>query len=347
MAGTRTSAWATTSGVLTVSTAGAVSATGATTSAVTADSITSTTTGELSASETTCTVSTAISAAVSTGEAVTASATTRAFLGAGAGLNNASAWSTSSMRFWSTSVLSAVGLTLRVASKPPAAGTLGAGAAFCGNASPRAKRNWSAQAGTSGKGADVSAAASSVKLKAALKAVHTACTCWALVCNAGANLASTLGHWALANKACACAFQRSKSACRPSRKAKASCQGLVDSTSMRCANSTAASRCTWVWCCKSSMALTRSTNAVFNPAKGSRDKGAPALAASRCQPMASAKLIRDASRKASPLMAHSTIKASWSLVRRNSSSFSRRTLAAPLSLLLISLKTACNCSNVG
>ena len=116
---------------------------------------------------------------------------------------------------------------------------------------------------------------------------------------------------------------------------------------MRCANNTAASRCTWVWCCKSSMALTRSANAVFKPAKGSRDKGAPAFAASRCQPMASAKLMRAASRKASPLVAHSTIKASWSLVRRSSSSFSRSTLAAPLSLLLISLKTACNCSNVG
>ena len=116
---------------------------------------------------------------------------------------------------------------------------------------------------------------------------------------------------------------------------------------MRWANSTAASRCTWVWCCKSSMAFTRSAKAFFKPAKGSRDKGAPALAASRCQPMASLKLICGASRRASPLAAHSTIKASWSLLRRNSSSFSRSTLAAPLSRWLISSNAAWTCAKVG
>ena len=116
---------------------------------------------------------------------------------------------------------------------------------------------------------------------------------------------------------------------------------------MRCAKRTAASRCTWVWCCKSSTAFTRSARAAFRPAKGSRERGAPALAASRCHPMASPTLMRGASRKASPLAAHSTIKASWPLLRRNSSSFSRSTLAAPLSRWLISSKTACSCSNVG
>ena len=116
---------------------------------------------------------------------------------------------------------------------------------------------------------------------------------------------------------------------------------------MRWANSTAASRCTWVWCCRSSMAFTRSAKAVFKPAKGSRDKGAPALAASRCQPMASLILMCGASRRASPLAAHSTTKASWSLLRRSSSNFSRRTLAAPLSRWLISSKAACTCAKVG
>ena len=133
----------------------------------------------------------------------------------------------------------------------------------------------------------------------------------------------------------------------PSRWAKASCQGLVDSTSMRCANNTATSRCTCAWCCNSSMALTRSANAFFKLAKGSRDKGAPALAASRCHAMASARLMRSASRSASPVVAHACIRASWSLALRASSSFSRTNLAAPLSRWLISVNTACNCSCSG
>ena len=193
----------------------------------------------------------------------------------------------------------------------------------------------------------MSAAAASVSCSASPKASQTACSCCALVCNAGGNLASTLDHCASSVRLLACACQRSKSACKASRWAWASCQGLVERTSMRCANKTAASRCTCDWCCKSSMALTRSAKAVLRPAKGSRDKGAPALAASRCHAMASAMLMRGASRRARPFSAQLWDRASCSMLRRFSSMLSRKTLAAPLSRWLISLKTSCRADKLG
>ena len=85
------------------------------------------------------------------------------------------------------------------------------------------------------------------------------------------------------------------------------------------------------------MALIRSDSVVLREAKGSRPNGAPALAASRCQAMASAKLRRGASNIAWALTAQSAAICSWARVRRTSSSFSRNNLAAPLSLTLISL----------
>ena len=211
-------------------------------------------------------------------------------------------------------------------------------------------RTWricSAQAGTAGNGACGSAAAASVNCKASPNASQTACNCWALVCKAGGNFASTLDHCASSVRLLACACQRSKSACKASRCAWASCQGLVERTSMRCANKTAASRWTCDWCCRSSMALTRSANAVLRPARGSRDNGAPALAASRCHAMASAMLMRDASRSAAPFSAQLWANASCSMLRRFSSMLSRKTLDAPLSRWLISLKTSCKAGKLG
>ena len=101
---------------------------------------------------------------------------------------------------------------------------------------------------------------------------------------------------------------------------------------MRCANNTAVSRCTITWCCKSSTALIFSFNCNFRLARGSRDNGAPALAASRCHAMASAMFKRDAVSMALARSAHSAANTSCPCERFSSSSFSRKTLAAPLSL---------------
>ena len=93
----------------------------------------------------------------------------------------------------------------------------------------------------------------------------------------------------------------------------ASRHDLVDSTSMRCASSTAASRCTWTRCCRSSMPLMRSASWAFREASGSRLSGAPALAASRCQAMASAILSLASASSALAFSAHSAAIASWPL----------------------------------
>ena len=132
-----------------------------------------------------------------------------------------------------------------------------------------------------------------------------------------------------------------------SHAACASASGLVDSTSMRWAINSAASRCTWARCCRSSICFTRSASCVFTLAKGSLDNGAPALAASRCQPKASAMFSLLPDSKALALSAHSVAICSCACERLISSSFSRRGLAAPLSLLLSSLNTSCICSALG
>ena len=116
---------------------------------------------------------------------------------------------------------------------------------------------------------------------------------------------------------------------------------------MRCASKTAASRCTCTRCCRSSMVLMRSANWLLSDDSGSRDSGAPALAASRCQAMASAMLTRGAASNASALPAHSAAMASWAWARRISSSRSRTARAAPLSRALNSLKTSCRRSAGG
>ena len=116
---------------------------------------------------------------------------------------------------------------------------------------------------------------------------------------------------------------------------------------MRWASSTAASRCTCTRCCKSSITFTRSANCALSSERGSRDRGAPALAASRCHANASAILSLDAAIKACAFSAHSAPIDSWFLARRISSSRSRTARAAPLSRLLSSLKTSCNCSCSG
>jgi hypothetical protein len=163
----------------------------------------------------------------------------------------------------------------------------------------------------------------------------------------GANLASRLVQLASDVISVACCCQCVTSARSDSSAAWASCQPLVDSTSKRCASSTAASRCTCARCCRSSMPFTRSASLAFRPASGSRDSGAPALAASRCQASASAMLSLDWPSRASAFCAHSAAMASWPLARLSSSSFSRSRRAAPLSRPLSSLKTSCICSGAG
>ena len=95
------------------------------------------------------------------------------------------------------------------------------------------------------------------------------------------------------------------------------------------------------------MTLMRSANCTFSTDSGSRDSGAPARAASRCQAKASAILSLGSASSAWALAAHSAPITSWPLARLISSSFSRSGLAAPLSRTLSSLKTSCTCSGVG
>ena len=160
-------------------------------------------------------------------------------------------------------------------------------------------------------------------------------------------MTSTLAQLVSASRAAACACQCSTSACRASSSNWASRHDLVDSTSMRCASSTAASRCTWTRCCKSSITLTRSLSSVLSVAKGSLLSGAPALAASRCHAMASAMLSLGRASRFLALSPHSIAIDSCPLLRLISSRRSRNSLAAPLSLPLSSLKTACICSMPG
>src|SRR3990167_6846805 len=109
---------------------------------------------------------------------------------------------------------------------------------------------------------------------------------------------------------------------------------------MRWAINTAASRSTCTRCCRSSMALTRSVNACFSEASGSRDRGAPARAASRCQAKASARFSREWSSRVCALWAHSTAICSCDFWRFCSSSFSFSGLAAPRSRCDNSLNTS-------
>ena len=95
------------------------------------------------------------------------------------------------------------------------------------------------------------------------------------------------------------------------------------------------------------MTLTRSLSWAFNAASGSRLSGAPALAASRCQAMASAMLKRSVPSKVWAFCAHSAAMASWPLARLISSKRSRMARAAPLSRTLNSLNTVCNCASSG
>ena len=160
-------------------------------------------------------------------------------------------------------------------------------------------------------------------------------------------LGSTPGQCASFCKTSNSSCKRFKSACKAFCCSRASCQDLVDKTSIRWVSSSAVSRCTWARCSSSSTCLTRSVRAWRKPASGSRDKGAPALAASRCHAMASATLNGWACNRVWALSAHSWAKLSWVLVRLSSSSFSRKSFAAPLSRALISLNTCCKSSGEG
>ena len=204
-------------------------------------------------------------------------------------------------------------------------------------ACPRAARNSSAHTGTAGKGAALSSKALTATAIAAWKASQTASNWPRDASSSGGNLASTLAQFASSAMSLACDCQCATSACNASNAVCASRHGLMDSTSMRCAISTAASRCTWVRCCRSSMVLTRSASCTFRPASGSLDSGAPALAASRCQASASARLSLPVASSAEALAAHSAATTSWPLLRLASSSFSLSGLAAPLSRLARSL----------
>ena len=91
----------------------------------------------------------------------------------------------------------------------------------------------------------------------------------------------------------------------------------------------------------------RSASWVLSKDSGSRDSGAPALAASRCQAMASAMFRRGAASRPCAFSAHSAAMASWPLARLISSMRSRMARAAPLSRTLSSLNTSCSCSGEG
>ena len=91
----------------------------------------------------------------------------------------------------------------------------------------------------------------------------------------------------------------------------------------------------------------RSSSWLRRPSSGSRDRGAPARAASRFQARASAMFRRAACSRASALAAHSAATACWLWARLISSSRSRSALAAPLSLAESSLCTCCICSAGG
>ena len=95
------------------------------------------------------------------------------------------------------------------------------------------------------------------------------------------------------------------------------------------------------------MPLTRSASWAFSDASGSRLSGAPALAASRCQAMASAMFSLSKASRPLAFSAHSAAITSWPLLRLISSSFSRSSLAAPLSRPLSSRNTSCICSTLG
>ena len=223
---------------------------------------------------------------------------------------------------------------------------------FCGllkgsAAAPRRARSSSAQTGTAGRAAAASAAAATVCASASRNDSQTTKSCPREVSSRGGKRASTLGQLPSVKSAPACTCQWSTSICKACAAACASRQDLVERTSMRCASNTAASRCTCTRCCRSSMPLTRSLSWLLRVSRGSRLRGAPALAASRCQAMASAMLSLGLANQASPLSAHSWAIDSCARLRLISSSFSRSNLAAPLSLALSSLKTACMSSGLG
>jgi hypothetical protein len=168
--------------------------------------------------------------------------------------------------------------------------------------------------------------------------------------SSGANLTSTLGQLTSASESCIGLGLpvRHVSTRRDSAAAWAPFQLLVDSNSMRCASSTAASRWTMAWFCRSSITFTRSDSAVFNDASGSRDSGAHRLWRHHAARPWRRRCSGEVSPAATwPRVAQSAASASWVLARRRSSSFSRRGRPAPLSLTLSSLKTSCINSGAG
>ena len=226
-------------------------------------------------------------------------------------------------------------------------GVAAAGLAINCEGKPRAMRISSAHTGTAGKGALPSSAANLVTARASKKACHTKSNCSSELCKMLVKRSCTQIHPASLRSASACWRHWVTSDCKVSRAASASFQGLVESTSMRWAKSTATSRCTCTLCCKSSMLLARSSNWIFKLAKGSRDSGAPALAASRCQTAACSAENFSACSSAWALAAHSSAIKSWSCVRRISSKRSRSKRLALLSRLPSSLSTSCNCAALG
>ena len=160
-------------------------------------------------------------------------------------------------------------------------------------------------------------------------------------------LVSTLCQCLSSSNACHSLMNLCISAANVGLDSTASVHDLVDSTSMRCANKSEASRRTCERCAKSSICLTKSANVNRKLASGSRDSGAPALAASRAHAMASATFNLWCVSKALAFCAHSSASASWFFERRSSSIFSLTGLAAPLSRALNSLNTCCSNSRVG
>ena len=233
-----------------------------------------------------------------------------------------------------------------------AGGLAGAAAVLAATAAasvgrPRATRSSSAQIGTGGSSACSSWAAACVSARADWNASQTTSSCLREFSSCGGNLASTLTQLASPVSSPAWDCQCATSTLSASSAVSASRQGLVDSTSMRCASNTAASRWTCTRCCRSSMTLTRSASWFLNNDSGSRDSGAPALAASRCQAVASAMFSVSADSSCWAFCAHSTPIFSCVSRRRSSSRRSRTARAALLSRTLSSLNTSCNWSCAG
>jgi hypothetical protein len=169
-----------------------------------------------------------------------------------------------------------------------------AGLAAASTGRPRAARNCSAHTGTGGSGAAGSASAATACPNAALKASQTTSNCARDDSIIGVYLLSTQAQFAIALQRISLRLPM-----RRHRPAKAVGHRLCilpafgrQQLDALCQQHRRPRAGPWPDFAESSTTFMRSASAVFSEASGSRDSGAPALAASRCQAMASAMLRR-------------------------------------------------------